>query len=231
MSPTPRRVLIGCLVLVAAVCVRLGFWQVGRLEERRAANRAALAAREAPVVTLDGGAAADVAGLANRRVEVTGRYDHDHEIMLRGQSLQGVPGVVVVTPLRFRGSDNAVLVSRGFVPAPDAVSAEVASLREPGEVRVAGIALPLPSGDGKPLERGGRTTWGALDRQALAARLPYPILPLYIRQSPDSSLPNFPRRLPLPALDDGPHLSYAVQWFFFAGMALVFAGVVVARSR
>ncbi len=232
MSPTPRRVLIGCLVLAAAVCVRLGFWQVGRLEERRAATRAAFAAREASPATLAGGAPADAAGLANRRVAATGRYDHDREIVLRGQMLQGVPGVVVVTPLRLEGSDTAVLVSRGFVPAPDAVSAEVDSLREPGEVPVAGIALPVPTGGGKPLERRGRTTWAALDLQALRERLPYPILPIYLRQSPDSSLPGFPRRLPLPALDDGPHLSYAVQWFLFAGMALVFAAVVVRkRSR
>jgi cytochrome oxidase assembly protein ShyY1 len=32
-------------------------------------------------------------------------------------------------------------------------------------------------------------------------------------------------------LDDGPHLSYAIQWFAFATIAVVGAGIVVARTR
>jgi cytochrome oxidase assembly protein ShyY1 len=42
-------------------------------------------------------------------------------------------------------------------------------------------------------------------------------------------VPSFPRRLdPLP-IDEGPHLSYAVQWFLFAGLAIAFAFLVVGR--
>lgn len=213
----------------AAVCVRLGFWQMGRLQERRAANRVAGEARAAPPVRLPG--AGHVGSLANRRVEAVGRYDHANEIVVRGTSFQGLPGVAVVTPLRLAGRDTALLVTRGFVPAPDAVTAELDPLREEGEVRVEGVALPLDSGGGRPLERNGRTTWGALDGAALRDRLPYPFFPVALRQTPDPSLPRLPRRLEPPALDDGPHLSYAVQWFLFAGMAVAFAVVVVARWR
>ena len=42
-------------------------------------------------------------------------------------------------------------------------------------------------------------------------------------------LPRLPRRLTPAPLDDGPHLNYAVQWFLFAVLAVVFAVVVVAR--
>ena len=45
MSPLARRLTLLGLVLVAAVFVRLGFWQLSRLHERRAANRAAAEAR------------------------------------------------------------------------------------------------------------------------------------------------------------------------------------------
>jgi cytochrome oxidase assembly protein ShyY1 len=120
------------------------------------------------------------------------------------------------------------LVNRGFVPAPDAVSASTEDLREPGEQKVEGILLALPAGDGKPLRHDGKTTWARLDRDALQQQLPYPILPFYIRQSPDQKLPRFPRRLPAPSLDDGPHLSYTVQWFVFAAMLVGF-GVVIGR--
>lgn len=217
-------------MLAAAVCVRLGFWQVGRLQERRVANRIAAEARAAPVVRLPD-EPGPAGGLANRRVVAEGRYDFANEIVIRGASYQGLPGVMLVTPLRVAGSDTALLVSRGFVPAPDAASAEPDTLREEGSVRVEGVALPVDSGRGRPLERNGRTTWGALDAAALRERLPYPFHPVVLRQSPDPALPRFPRRLDPPSLDDGPHLSYAVQWFLFAGMAVVFAVVVVARWR
>jgi surfeit locus 1 family protein len=210
--------------------VRLGFWQLSRLRERQATNRVALSARAAAPVSLDRVAPADFADLAQRRLIATGRYDSEHDIVLRGLSLDGVPGVHVVTPLLLSGQEAAVLVDRGFVPAPDAVTVETDSLREPGRVRVEGIAVLIPSGGGKPLEHGGRTTWSRLDLMVLRERLPYPILPVYLRQLPNSSLPSFPRRVPPPPLDDGPHLSYAVQWFLFAIMAALFGVLVVNRK-
>jgi surfeit locus 1 family protein len=124
-----------------------------------------------------------------------------------------------------------VLVNRGFVPSPDAVTVASDSLREPGVMAVDGIALPVSSASGAPLQHGGRTTWARLDLESLRSRLPYPLYPLYVRQVPDSTLPRFPRRLEPPALDDGPHLSYAIQWFSFSLIALIFAGVIARRRE
>jgi surfeit locus 1 family protein len=80
------------------------------------------------------------------------------------------------------------------------------------------------------VEHAGRTTWRRLDAGELRQRLPYAILPIYILQTPDSSLPRFPRRLEAPVVDDGPHLGYAIQWFLFAGLAAAFAVLVVGRT-
>jgi surfeit locus 1 family protein len=230
MSPTSRRILMVLLFMAAVVCLRLGFWQLGRLQDRRAANRLAGDARAAPVVRLPEATGA-AGNLAYRRLEAVGRYDHANEVVLRGSSLNGLPGVTVVTPLRLAESDTALLVMRGFVPSPDAVTARLDSLREEGEREVRGLAMPVDSGGGMPLERRGTTTWARLDLAALEARLPYPLYPVALRQSPDTALPPLPRRLQPPPLDDGPHLNYAVQWFLFAGMAAVFAGVVVGRWK
>jgi surfeit locus 1 family protein len=229
MSSRASRLAIVGLILVAAVCVRLGFWQLDRLHQRRAANRTALSVRTEPPLSIPGGELNRAGSWSNRRVVASGQYDHDREIVLRGSALDGVPGVQVVTPLRIRGSDTAILVNRGFVPAPDAVTASIESLREPGEQRVEGMAFELSSGGGKPLTHGGKTTWARLDRDALEQLLPYPILPLYILQTPSPALPSFPRRLPPPPLDDGPHLSYIIQWFFFAVLTLGF-GLLIGRS-
>jgi surfeit locus 1 family protein len=227
MRVPSRLLVIGFFVAVALVCARLGFWQVHRLRERRAQNAAALAERSKPPAAI--GASSGV-GLVDRRVVVSGRYDDDHPIILRGRVYQGVPGVEIVSPLVLDQGQGAVLVNRGFVPTPDAFTIATDSLREPGLVRVEGIALPIRSGGGGPLERGEETTWAALDLGALRARLPYSISPIYVRQLPDPALPRFPRRLEPPSLDDGPHLSYAIQWFSFSVMAVVF-GIVIARQR
>lgn len=229
MSPISRRILIALLVVAGLVCARLGFWQLDRLSERRAANRVAQEARDAPPVRLPEQIGESV-DLAYRRVEAVGRYDPANEIVVRGEALNGVPGVHLVTPLRMEGSDTALLVNRGFVPAPDAVTVEIRGLEEEGERSVAGIALPMPTGGGRPIERRGQISWGRLDREALAEQIPYPILPVSLRQSPDPAAPRLPRRLAPPSLDDGPHLTYAVQWFLFGAMSIVFALVVVAKG-
>jgi len=231
MSPTTRRLLMAVCLLAAAGFVRLGIWQLHRLGERRASNRVVLAAREAPVVSLTGRMLGAADSLAERRVTASGRYDHAHEIVLRGEALQGIPGVIVVTPLRLTGSDTAVLVERGFVPAPDAVTADVDALAEPGEVQVTGLGRRLEPGGGRPLQRGRKTTWARLDIAALRDSLPYPLLSISIRQLPDTALPTFPRRLDPPAIDEGPHLSYALQWFLFATLATAFAFLVIGRRR
>ena len=217
------------LLLAAAGFARLGIWQLDRLDKRRAANRVTLAARAAPPMRLDPHAGR-LDTLVEHRIVAHGRYDHRHEIVIRGDVLQGVPGVRLVTPLLLAEGGPAILVDRGFLPAPDAVTVDPSGAAEPGEREVHGIALPVPEGSGDPIEHAGRITWRRLDLSALRGRLPYRILPILLKQSPDSTLSRFPRRLDPAPVDDGPHMAYAVQWFLFAGLAGAFAVLVVGRS-
>ena len=228
--PRSRLPLALALSAFAAVCIALGVWQLDRLGERRAGNSAAAARRTRPEVTLPAVLPAD--SLDGRPVRVSGHYDHEQEMVLRGQVFGGVPGVVLVTPLRLRGAgDTAVLVERGFVPSPDALTVPAdAGLEEPGVREVRGIAVAAGSGGGEPLERNGRLSLRRLDLAAARARLPYPLLDVVVRQLPDPVLPSFPRRRPPPALDDGPHLMYAIQWFAFAVTGAVFGLVFLRRG-
>jgi surfeit locus 1 family protein len=64
--------------------------------------------------------------------------------------------------------------------------------------------------------------------------LPYPVSPLYlVATDADTTKPVVERvvRLPPPALDEGPHLSYAIQWFAFAAIALIGGTAVAVRGR
>lgn len=226
----------GITLGLALVFARLGVWQLSRLAERRAANRAAAELRARPAVDLDDPAAAQAllsAGVGNRRVAITGRYDHSAEIVLRGQIVRGVPGVRLVTPLRPLRGDTAVLVQRGYISSPDAQRIDPAPYVEEGIQRVVGIAFPLADSgvQGQPIERDGRLTWRRVELAAIRGRLPYPVAGYYILQSPDSALPSYPRRDEAPRLDEGAHLSYAIQWFCFAATALVVGYLIGFRRR
>jgi surfeit locus 1 family protein len=223
----------GITVLLAAIFVRLGIWQLSRLGERRTHNRAALAARELPPVTLNDSGAPSYSALANRRISATGQYDLGSEVVLRGQTEGGVAGVRIVTPLRLAGRDTAVLVQRGFVPSPDAMTVDLGHLKEEGTVTVSGLATILPDSGvvGDARELNGQTSWRRVELAELRRRFSYPLAPLLLVQSPDSGLTTGPRRDEPPDLDDGPHLSYAVQWFAFATTALVVGVIIGFRKR
>jgi surfeit locus 1 family protein len=230
-----RIVLFSLCLLVAAVCVGLGTWQLGRLSRRRAANREALAERALPL-----SGRGDSGELrANRRAKLSGRLDEEREFLLRGRVVQGVPAILVVTPLRRSGTDTAVLVNRGYVPAPDAVDPGSASWSEPGTNSYTGVLLPIPDrGDGAPLQHAGRETWKTLDLSAMRARVPYPIAPVYLVAEPDSAAGAahtirgtvYPFRAEPPPLDEGPHLMYAVQWFGIAAAVVAFGIIFVLRD-
>lgn len=197
--------------MVAALCVRLGMWQLDRLSQRRARN-AVLAARLAlPVldVTLGGrGISADSA--RQRRVRARGRYDFAAERVWPGRSFEGTPGVALITPLRLPDGP-AVLVDRGWAPSPDAFHVDHGAYREADSASVEGLALVPPRG------RGDVDTVG--------------FLPFVIQQEKPEAVRGLPRRWPAPVLDNGPHLSYAIQWFSFAAIALVGTAALLRRSR
>src|SRR2546423_475198 len=157
-----RIFLIGCFTIVAVVCARLGLWQVHRLRGGRGANSPALAERWKPPVTIPENDTT-APRLINRRVRAPGHYDTAREIILRGRVYEGVPGVEIVSPLLLGSGRTAVLVNRGFVPTPDAVTVSTDSLRELGRVEVEGIALPLTSGRGAPVRHGKEIRLGELD--------------------------------------------------------------------
>lgn len=195
-------------VLVAALCVGAGIWQLDRLSQRRARN-AGLAARLAlPPLELRAGTSADSA--RQRRVVARGVYDFTAERTWPGRSFDGTPGVALITPLRL-ADGAAVLVDRGWVPSADAFHVDHAAYREPDSAFVEGIAFVPPR--------------GRVDVD------PAGFLPFVLQLVTPEPARGLPRRWPAPAFDNGPHLSYAIQWFSFAVIALVGTAVMIRTGR
>jgi cytochrome oxidase assembly protein ShyY1 len=55
--------------------------------------------------------------------------------------------------------------------------------------------------------------------------------PILRRTEGPSGLPTGLAVPPLPALDDGPHLTYALQWFSFAVIAVVGGALLSRRPK
>lgn len=214
-----RRDLAGAIVAlaVAAVFARLGVWQLHRLEERKARNAEILAARSMPPVELPEHRAAPDA-LRDRRAHARGVYDYAHERFWTGRTYDGAPGVALLTPLRL-ADGSAVFVDRGWVPSPDAVHVDASRYQEGDSADVTGLALPAPR------DRGD------VDPVAMRRVLPYEVLGIVL-QLDDTTAPHpagLTRWRP-PALDNGPHLSYAIQWFSFALIAVIGTVVLVRKQ-
>jgi surfeit locus 1 family protein len=211
------------MFVASAVCIRLGIWQLDRLDQRRAFNFQVESMRAAAPLNLNDGVPEDISSMEWRAVTVTGEYDFENQLALRNQRHENQFGYHLVTPLHFDG--GTVLVDRGFILA----DADWRSFDEPGLVTVTGqIRLgsgkPAIGGVADPLPRAGEKleVWNNFDLARMSAQFPYPILNVYVQPDVDAAdvTPPIPSQ-PVIELTEGPHFGYALQWFSFAVIFLV----------
>ena len=215
-------------VLFIVLFVRLSFWQWSRLHERQAANDVIRAHLAAPPVGYPDLVALlpthhDIAHeLEWREVAVTGRWDAGHQVLIRNrESSDGAPGYEVVTPL-VPASGPVLLVDRGWVPAGRTpVAPDTRPVPQTGIVSV--TARLQPSEPDRPADGLPQGQLLSIATDAVARDVPYPLVPGYavlVDEQPKPAAASAPQVLPGPVIDDGPHLSYAVQWLLFAAVAI-----------
>src|SRR5690348_6085607 len=105
--------------------VLLGCWQLDRFHQRNSVNDRIDAGAVATPVPLDkvlarpdgpAGSVGPAPAEADRftRVEASGHYDTEHEVLVRGRTVDGAVGYEVLTPLVL-ADNTAILVDRGWV--------------------------------------------------------------------------------------------------------------------
>jgi cytochrome oxidase assembly protein ShyY1 len=214
-------------VFFVLVFIRLSVWQVSRLHERQRDNDVVRAHLAAPPMTQSELAALAVADRAFatdqqwRSVRLTGHWDATHQMLVRNQpSDSGDNGYEVVTPLVPDSAGTAVLVDRGWVPA-GATPAAPDTVPAPQSGTVTVVARIQPSEPARPTEGLPAGQVSSLSTGDLARGDGYPVLDGYLRLTSESPAPSSgPTVHADPVLDDGPHLSYAVQWVLFALVAI-----------
>ncbi|MDQ8158427.1 MAG: SURF1 family protein [Gemmatimonadota bacterium] len=212
-------------LVVAAVCVRLGFWQLDRLAQRRARNAIVQSRSARPLESVAVLQGQDTTAIHWRRVHVRGVADYAGEIVHATRSQAGSPGVHLLTPVRpldGEWGDTALLVIRGFVYAPDGRTFDREKARGDDTLEFDALVTSFPP------RRPGAVTMPSnaravrlLDRDTLATLTGHPLAPFVLLALGDTAMVDItkPARVPPPSLTEGPHQSYALQWF---GFALVF---------
>lgn len=221
-------------MVVSLGCIRLGFWQLERLGERRAANALVLARLSETAVPLE--RLPRNSAVRFRRATAAGTYDFANEFVVTSRSRHGAPGVHIITPLRMSTSDTAVLVNRGWAYTPDGMRIDLALFREDSVAVVDGFVDEYSGATGPVTTPSVERAVRRLDRDSIAARLPYPLATVVLVQQADSGEAvavdrGTPVRVEPPPLDEGPHRAYAIQWFAFAVVGVVGTLLVLQRDR
>jgi cytochrome oxidase assembly protein ShyY1 len=241
---TPRMLgLLLVFLVIAAVCARLGVWQLDRAVQRAEINEAARVAQQeqapatplgevlAPRQTFPG-------DLVGTKVRVTGRFDGETLLVPGRAGPTGEVGYLVLD--RFRVTDDGAPSSPASQPDPDAAAAE------PGVGGALGV-LPVVRGwvaepSAPPPAPGDVTVQGFLQagesferadlpEGQLAAIAPGQLVnlwggPLYtgylvVSDPVDIGV----ERLPPPTIPGGglnlQNLAYALQWWIFGGFAVL----------
>jgi surfeit locus 1 family protein len=211
------------------VLIGLGVWQLQRAAEKEGIARDWSVRQQLAVQALPSSQLAPAA-LAYLRVDLRGHFLHDRQFLLDNRMREGRYGMEVLTPLRLQGSEQLVLVNRGWVPG-DPARRELPQVIPPaGPQHLQGSIYVSPGAPftlGSPPDDG---SWPrlllALEMTEVSALLGEQVYPYSVRLEAGS-----PGALALdwPLLNSSTdkHRAYATQWF---AMSLALLCLYLVRS-
>ncbi|MBM3336297.1 MAG: SURF1 family protein [Betaproteobacteria bacterium] len=215
--------LIATLV-VAGIGIALGNWQTRRAEEKIAMAEAINARSQLdplPVAALPEDTVPD----EFRLVTVNGSFVTDWPVYLDNRPLNGRAGFYLLMPLRVTGSDQAVLVLRGWFARDPQDRQRLPSIPVPrDEVKVIGrvrtsVGKLMQLGEAPALMPGAIVQNLGIEALATASRLP---LQNFIIEQTNDLGDGLVRDWPLPAAGVDKHRAYAFQWYALSAAAFLF---------
>ena len=227
--------IAGALLFTAACYWILAPWQFHRHQQQDVQNSAVLSAVAADAVPL-----ADQLstvgqpgpGLAWRRVTLSGRYEPAGQVYsLLRQDNSGAAADEVIVPFRL-ADGSVVMIDRGYFALTDLAAGKLPAQLPDGPVDLtarvqADWPYPKPK---SPVHNGGRTeVYGvvAVDIASLT-HTAGPVRNGYLQLTDGD--PGALETVALPQVDDGPFLSYALQWLGFGAMAILGLGFFIYRE-
>ena len=221
------------VAIFVGLFIRLGIWQMNRLEWRRGINAELAAQLSEPQFLLNEFTKFEqFPDMSDRKVMVQGRFDFDEQIVLRNRNDEVLgPGVHLVAPFVLEGTDQAVMVDRGWISSAEHNTNEFDVFNiQLNEIRGVIQQSENPARDAVITDVAQRELF-RLHIPQLQAQSQYELLPIYILQTSEGKdLEARPYQSAHQVdLSEGSHLSYVVQWFSFAIIFIV--GYIVYIRR
>ncbi|WGW13713.1 SURF1 family protein [Saxibacter everestensis] len=226
--------LAGAIVLAIA-CVGLGMWQLDRRDQKLVEISKVTNNYDGSVKRLDeviGSRTAELPASAEwTRVVLHGSYSTDETVLARNRPLHQQSGYEIIVPFVLDSGD-AILVDRGWVSTsssggvPESVPQPAA-----GQVTVTAWLRPIQTGIGQGSPEGQIT---AINPASVPSDSALYQSGYALMQSESPAATVTPDRLTKPSIDEGPHLSYGMQWFCFGLMIFIgyaYAARTEARNR
>jgi surfeit locus 1 family protein len=214
------RALLIFLAALASVILafRLAFWQLDRAAQKEAMQTRLVARESEPPL----GAAAlarrpeEVPAQTYRRVELGGRWLVEHTVFLDNRQMLDKVGFFVVTPFLLDGTNDAVLVQRGWVGRNFSVRTALPSIvTPPGRVDLAGTVAVAPTRLFEFSAAASGPIRQNVEPASFAQETGLALLPLAIVESatPANAHDGLERHWPAPATSVQVNYGYAFQWF------------------
>jgi len=215
-------------IALIVLCLIAAHWQYNRGVNRHARNAMIEKHTALPVMPLTS-VSNDPSSFEWQSVTTSGSFNTEKQILLRNRYSEGVYGFEVLTLFT---SDNSgqFWVDRGWVKAgASATTAPQISPVPEGNVRILGrlrLDSSLPRGSFFALPAHGAGLIAKLNAQSQLHTENFYID--LLSGSEKNLTPVVSAQLP--ELSDGPHMAYALQWLFFAGL-IIYGRVLIRRTR
>lgn len=222
------------LVVVFSLATSLlSWWQFDRREDRVAKIEMVSANYDIPAVPLseiswdfkDGEPINEW-----RQVKIEGTYLPEETRIVRNRPLSGQPGFLQLVPLRL-SNGQILAVERGWLPAGNPFTTPALNPIPDSVPRELVVRLRLSEQDLNRAEVPGQLA--SLHIASLTDSLGLSLITEYYGRlvSETPSMPENPRPMPKPSLNEGNHLSYALQWILFGIMAFWALIWAIANER
>jgi surfeit locus 1 family protein len=226
----PRLVPTVAAVAGIAITVMLGNWQLDRAAQKLALQQRIESAAKQPPVQLSAVTTNDK--LAYYPAVVAGEFNPALTLYLDNRVQQGRVGYEILTPLKIRGTNQYVLIDRGWLPA-GATRAQLPEVTTPtGLVTIEGIVLPgnPPVFELSPQVQSGRV-WQNVTVERFERQYNVDLLPVMVYQQSQAA-DGLIREWRRPDVGIDRHRAYALQWFSLAlGIVILYVVLNVQRTR
>lgn len=183
-----KKTTITCLILILLM-LRASYWQWNRHLEKQDYIKLLNSRLEMPVENIKSITKSGLSPeeLLHRRTFVSGKYDFSNEILIDNRRYEKSAGKHVITPFKIDGTNNYILVNRGFIPMELSSIDKRKEYHKPTKQKFIGLiknssqrTFFMQPKDPEPNKEMHFDNWLRVDIEKISIQTGYQLLPFYL---------------------------------------------------